>query len=327
MAEDVNFSQHKQCQNGPSRLASNVVSENEMKRWLSVNQTNSKLGWWLGALGVMIFSQTLPMTKLALVVYPAEFVGFFRSAVAGLFAIVILMIWNSTRPTRANIFPLFISGLCVAIGFPVLTSLGLRSASSSHGAVVIGIIPIFTAFFSTRGRGLPRVFWISSIVGSLTVIAFVLKGSEGHFNWADAFFVIAAIVVAYGYALGGRLSMNLGGWRVVCWSLILCLPLTIPLAFYFRPSSFMHSDVPALIGLMYVTLLSQLLGFFAWYAGLALGGAAGVSQIQLLQGFLTIAGSSIYLGEKISSELILFLLTVVASIYFSRRALRNQKTK
>jgi drug/metabolite transporter (DMT)-like permease len=65
--------------------------------------------------------------------------------------------------------------------------------------------------------------------------------------------------------------------------------------------------------------MSQYIGFFAWYQGLSLGGIARVSQVQLLQLFLTLFFSWLLLGEKVTWVMVAFALAVVATVWVGRR--------
>ena len=70
----------------------------------------------------------------------------------------------------------------------------------------------------------------------------------------------------------------------------------------------------------YVTLFSQFIGFFAWYAGLAMGGIARVGQVQLLQIFFTIAFSALLFGETVTPSTWLFAAAVIATVVLGRRS-------
>jgi drug/metabolite transporter (DMT)-like permease len=271
---------------------------------------------------VLIFSQTLPMTKLAVQSFTPSFVGFGRAALSGLIAFGLLLFRARKIPAGRDLLALFVTGLCVVIGFPVLTSIALKTAAASHGAIVIGLTPLFTALFSSYKKKLSWLFWASALFGSSVVFIFVLTISAEPLSLADVYFAAAAVVVGFGYALGASLTVRFAGWQVICWALVLCLPLTVPVAWLTRPEILAEVSQYAWFGFAYVTVFSQLLGFFAWYSGLARGGSALVSQVQLLQGFFTILGSALYLSEPVSKGMWICLSLVVTSIYFSRRALR-----
>jgi drug/metabolite transporter (DMT)-like permease len=69
----------------------------------------------------------------------------------------------------------------------------------------------------------------------------------------------------------------------------------------------------------YVSLFSMLIGFFFWYHGLALGGAAGVGQLQLLQPFFGLALAAFVLGEPVSVAMMLVACFVVMCVAGAKR--------
>ena len=71
------------------------------------------------------------------------------------------------------------------------------------------------------------------------------------------------------------------------------------------------------LALLYVALFSQWIGFFAWNAGMAMGGIARVSQVQLLQPFITFALASLFNDETITLQILLFAAAVVATVAIS----------
>jgi drug/metabolite transporter (DMT)-like permease len=131
--------------------------------------------------------------------------------------------------------------------------------------------------------------------------------------------MLAAVVIgAVGYVAGGRLSISLGGIDTILWSLVLALPLSLPVAAWFAPSTPLAAGTAAWSGFAYVTLVSQLVGFFAWYNGLAIGGIARVGQVQLLQVFFTIAFAAWLFGERVEPLTWVIAAAVVATIAIGR---------
>jgi drug/metabolite transporter (DMT)-like permease len=80
----------------------------------------------------------------------------------------------------------------------------------------------------------------------------------------------------------------------------------------------------------YVAVFSMWLGFFAWYRGLALGGAVRVSQVQLVQPFLSLLFAVPLLGEKIDTMTLVFALAVIATVFVGKKmpvgSLESSKT-
>lgn len=276
----------------------------------------STRGWIDGAIGVAIFSGSLPATRIAVLGLDPLFVTAGRAALAGLLAMVLLMVGHHQRPSRAEWRTLALVALGIVLGFPLCTALALRTITSAHSLVFIGLLPLATALFGTwlGNERPPRVFWIFAILGATAVVGFAFSADGSGALGADALMVGAVLSCGYGYAEGGRLSRRLGGWQVICWVLVLSLPLSLPLFFFLQPDVWAAVPVSAWLGLVYVALFSMLIGFIFWYRGLALGGIAAVGQLQLLQPFLGLLLSAWLLDESVTLTMIAVTGFVVACV-------------
>ncbi|MCA8201105.1 DMT family transporter [Burkholderia sp. AU33545] len=283
-------------------------------------------GWLSGLLGVIIFSGSLPATRVAVQGLDPLFLTFARATIAGVLGLILLVALKQKRPTRTETASLVVVALGVVVGFPLLTALALKHVTSAHAIVFVGLLPLATALFGVwRGGERPRLpFWIFSLVGSGAVAAFALRNGGSASVVGDALMLAAIVACGLGYAEGARLSRQLGGWQVISWALVLSLPVMLPLAWFTWPATFDGVDAAALWGLAYVSLFSMLIGFVFWYRGLALGGIAGVGQLQLLQpffGFLLAAG---LLHETVPPSMLAVTAVVVGCVagakYFSKMA-------
>ena len=259
-------------------------------------------GWGSGLLGMIIFSGSLPATRLALGGLPPLFLTSARAAIAGLLGAAILALLRQPRPSRRDVVPLTLTAFGVVIGFPLLTALALQHITAAHSVVFVGLLPLATALFGVlRGGERPRpAFWLFSGFGSAVVAGFALRG-DGHFTIEGDLTMVAAILVCgLGYAEGAVLSRRMGGWQVICWALLFAWPVMAILAVVSMPALLSAVSTPAWLGLAYVSVFSMLVGFFLWYRGLALGGIAVVGQLQLLQPFFGLALANIVLHEPVS---------------------------
>jgi drug/metabolite transporter (DMT)-like permease len=282
-------------------------------------------GLWLGLLGVVIFSVSLPATRMA--VMPGQgmdpfFAGLGRSMVAAALAAIVLLLTGQKRPSRGQIKGLLYTSLGVVFGFPLLTAWALVHAPSGHGAIVVGLLPLATAAMGAwRNHERPSLgFWVMGIVGSALVVTFAFVHGAGALDWADLALFGAVVLGAFGYAEGAKLSKDLGGWQTISWVLVVSVPFLLPFVWWGAGrTNFGAVSASAWVGFAYIALMSQYIGFFAWYQGLSLGGIARVSQVQLLQLFLTLFFSWLLLGEKVTWVMVAFALAVVATVWVGRR--------
>ncbi|MGV7215647.1 DMT family transporter [Bradyrhizobium sp. UFLA05-112] len=278
-------------------------------------------GWGNGLLGVVIFSGSLPATRVAVGGFSATFLTSARAVVAALLGAALLALLRQQRPARKDLASLAIVSLGVVVGFPLLTALALLHITSAHSIVFIGLLPLATAIFAVlRGGERPRLpFWLFSILGSATVAGFALSGSGAGSLRGDLLMVAAILLCGLGYAEGATLSRRLGGWQVISWALILALPLMLPVAILSLPPTWDGIGAPAWIGLAYVSVFSMFVGFVFWYRGLALGGTASISQLQQLQPFFGLALAGLVLHEPVAWSMIVATLLVIVCVAFARR--------
>ncbi|MBB6271288.1 drug/metabolite transporter (DMT)-like permease [Pedobacter cryoconitis] len=282
---------------------------------------NSRSGWINGFIGVLIFSGSLPATRLAVIEFPAVFVTGTRASIAGLLALCLLLVFKEKRPTKQDLSSLIIVSAGVVVGFPLLSALALQYITSAHSIVFLGMLPLTTAIFGVmRGGERPNgAFWLFSVLGSLLVIGFAISQGLSASPIGDILMLAATILCGLGYAEGAKLSKTLGGWQVISWALVLSLPFMAIIMFFKLPASFTAISIPAWIGLGYVSIFSMLIGFIFWYRGLAQGGIAAVGQLQLLQPFFGLILAATFLHEQVSTGMAGITAGVILCVAGSRK--------
>jgi drug/metabolite transporter (DMT)-like permease len=275
---------------------------------------------FLGFLGVLAFSFTLPATRIAVEELDPTFVGIGREAVAAVLAAAILAATRAPRPNRRQVRSLAIVASGVVFGWPLFSALALQGLTSAHSAVIMGVLPAATAVAAVlrAGEHPSAGFWIASVAGLASVLVFAATQGAG-ISWGDIQILVAVALGAIGYAEGGALARELAGWQVICWAVLLSAPLTVPIGAIAAAGSDLHASGDAWLGFAYVCTFSALFGFFAWYAGLARGGVAKIGQIQLLQPLLTLVWSAALLGEHIGVATVVASIAVVASVVATQR--------
>ena len=217
----------------------------------------------------------------------------------------------------------------MVVGFPLCSALALRELPAAHGAVVTGLLPAATAVMAVlrAGERPPPAFRGACAAGVVAVLLFAAAQGAGKPHPADLLLLAAVLLGALGYAEGGRLARELGGWRVVCWALLLAAPfLALPVGVAVaRHEGTIGAG--AWLGFAYVATVSMFLGFFAWYRGLALGGVARVGQVQLVQPVLTLLWAALLLDERITTATLLASLLVIGSVALTRRSWQPGATR
>jgi drug/metabolite transporter (DMT)-like permease len=283
-------------------------------------QSRTGEGLLLGALAVTAFSLSLPATRVAVPELGATTVGLGRAVVAAALAGVLLAVRRDRLPERRYWLRLALVAGGVVVGNPLLSALALRDMPSAHGAVLVGLLPGATAVAAVlRARERPSMaFWVASAAGLVCVLAFATAQGAGRITTGDGLVLLAVVAGALGYAEGGALARELGSWRVICWALVLSVPVLLPVVALSMDAQVLEASPRAWLGFGYVSLVSMFLGFLAWYRALALGGVARLSQLQLLQPLLTLLWSAMLLGEDVNRGTVgtagLVMLCVLAGV-------------
>ena len=293
--------------------------------------SSHRRGLWLGLLGVVIFALTLPMTRLAVGTPEAPqmsgvFIALGRAVVAGVLSALFLLATKAPLPRRDQWKPLALVALGVVFGFPLCTSIAMRHVEAVHASVIVGVLPLATAAVGAwLHRQRPSAgFWVCAATGTVLVVAFasIRSGSPSSsarlvIQPADALLLLAMACAAVGYGYGARLSQTMRAEHVICWALVLSLPLNLPLALMEYPHIAIKTEAWWAFG--YVAVFSMWLGFFAWYRGLALGGTVRVSQVQLVQPFLSMLFAVPLLGETLDALTLAFGLAVIAVVFVGKK--------
>lgn len=282
---------------------------------------NTAQGWLNGFIGVVLFSGSLPATKVAVLAFNPVFLTTARASIAGILALIALWVFNEKRPTKKQLWSLSVVAVGVVVGFPLLSALALQYVTSAYSIVFVGILPIATAVFCIiRGGERPRlVFWLFSILGSLLVVGYAASQGLTASPLGDMRMLSAIILCGLGYAEGARLTKILGGWQVISWALVISLPVMLTLSFFYLPPSFEGIPVAAWVGLAYVSLFSMFIGFIFWYRGLAQGGIASVGQLQLLQPLFGLALAASFLHEEVSMGMLAVTVGIILCVACTKK--------
>jgi len=286
-------------------------------------------GWASGFAGMLIFSGSMPATRIAVSGFDPVFLTAMRGSIAGVLGLLLLVVLRERRPARSDLLPLAATAAGVVIGFPLLSALALERVDAARSLVFLGLLPLITAIFGfLRGGERPHpVFWIFSGLGAALVAGFALGRGGSSDLIADGMMMAGLILCGMAYAEGARLSRHLGGWQVISWALVLALPAMFALSLFTAPASFDGIALPVWLSVGYVSIFSMLIGFIFWYRGLAQGGIAAVSQLQLLMPFFGLMLAALLLHEHISGAMLAtaagIVLCVAGAKHFSRPGSRS----
>jgi drug/metabolite transporter (DMT)-like permease len=274
----------------------------------------------IGFIGVAIFSLTLPFTRIAVQEMTPFYVSFGRGIIAGVCGALLLLLTKSPLPTRSQFKKLLITALGVVYGFPIFTSLAMKTLPSAHSGIVLGILPLaMSAMGAIRFRERPSfAYWVTAVCGTLLVLVYSMVDGGG-LALGDIWLLLAIVTAAIGYSEGGKLAEEMGAIKVISWAMAMTLPINIPATYLFANTALTDLSTNVFISFLYIGLFSAFIGFFFWYRGIALGGVARVGQVQLLQPFLTLIGAYLLLGEPITLLNMVFAIAVLVVVLIGRK--------
>jgi drug/metabolite transporter (DMT)-like permease len=280
-------------------------------------------GMLIGFIGILIFSLTLPVSKIAVLSFSPYFIAFGRAALAGTVALAYLIYKKEALPSKIDFGKFIVISLGVVFGFPIFTTVAMTQGSSSHGAVILGMMPLATTVIGViRFKERPSLgFWLVSLLGAALVVIYALLKNDGSFTYIDGLLVLGGICACIGYVEGGELSRKMNPRAVISWALVISLPLNIVLSYLTFNPDYLEAGTIPWISFVYLSLFPMFIGFFFWYEGLAIGGIARVSQVQLIQPFCTLFAASILLGDSITVLNLVFAVLVVSTVILGKSML------
>lgn len=290
----------------------------------SAGTVRTGLLWAL--LGVLLFSFSLPLTKVAVDGFDPFFTAMGRAVIAGTLALTVLLVRRVPVPPRQYFRPLFFTMLGAVFGWAILLALALQRTTSAHAAVIAAFMPLTTAAIAVlrAHEHVNRQFWVAAVTGTTALVLFALSrgGGGGGDPVADLMVVGAVLSSSWCYVEGAVVTRVFPGWQVISWVVVLALPVTVPASILLWTTTSAQYDTTAAqwASLLLLGLSSMYLAFFAWYRGLATAGIAHASQTQQLQPLLTLVWSALLLGEIVTGGTLAAALVVIGSVTWALRS-------
>ena len=296
--------------------------------------TRENYGFLLGFIGVLIFSLTLPITRhLTQIDFTSLEIGFGRGFLAGIASVLILLFKGQFKtenlPSKTDLRKLIIAAIGVVFAFPIFTAIAMQTIPSGNGGIVLAAVPLSTAIFAglLSEENPTTKFWGIAVIGFITVIVFRLLTNDlgiTNIGFGDFALLVCVVIGGMGYAQGGILGKAMSGWKVICWALVISLPLVIPLTILnFDVTHLIQVANESFVSILlfaFLCLFNNLIGFFFFYEGLGIGGVARVSQVDLFRPFFTFFFSAVFLGETMTFLAIFFLFLIIGIVYLSKKA-------
>ncbi|MSO27793.1 MAG: DMT family transporter [Candidatus Nanopelagicales bacterium] len=297
------------------------------KATLTARQIQLRGLFW-AFLAVLLFSFSVPLTKVAVGGFNPFLTATGRAVIAGVLAAVLLSANRVAPPARALVRPLLLTMVGAVFGWPILIAIALEYTTSAHVAVIAAFMPLSTAIiavFRTHEQ-VSAKFWLAASIGTAALVIFALGrgGATSPNYWADLLVVGAMLFSSWCYVEGASVTKVMPGWQVISWVVVFALPITVPasLVLWFTTSGNYQTTSTQWLAVILLGISSMYFGFFAWYRGLSMAGIARGSQVQQLQALLTLLWSALLLGETVTWPTVLAAGVVIASVIWAQRSRR-----
>ena len=294
---------------------------------------------------VTIWGGTPVVTKLAVAGLSlsegALAVGLLRTLLAAAVALPLLVAGRLAPPaSRGGRICLVVATLGGYVGFPLLFTLGVARTSAAHGALLLALLPLFTGLMAAvLERRLPgRLWWLGAalaLAGCLLLIdqRFGLAAPGASLE-GDLLVILSCLCASAGYVAGAHAGREAGSWAVTLWGVLLGGLLLLPLAVLLPLPLAVMLPLPALLAqasqgitgaglwaaLLYLSLLSTLLAYAAWYWALGQGGVGRTGLLQFAQPLVGLALAGLLLGEALTWPLLLAAAMILAGMAMARLA-------
>jgi drug/metabolite transporter (DMT)-like permease len=287
---------------------------------------------------VILWGASPVAAKVAVGELSALTVALMRTFLGGALAVpVALALRIPLPPTRRLKLILLLSGFCGFIAFPIPFTIGLKLTSANHASMILAALPITTgAIAMLWDRRRPTRIWIIGSLIALIGEAVLIGGRQspgsltgGSVNQAslagDALVLISNFAASLGYVAGGRLQQaGYPSTGTTFWGAAMMAGVLAPVVIALWLFGGLGIELPAAstrswLAILYLAIVSTILGYVLWYWALGKGGIARVGLIQFLQPVSGVILAGLLLGEQISLSFALASAVVLFGVWLAIR--------
>ncbi len=276
---------------------------------------------------VAVWGATPVVTKLAAIEIDPLLVALLRTVCGGIPALPLLLMMGVQPPRERRLWgPLLLSAFCGFVAFPLLFTYGQRQTSAMHGGLILAMLPVLTGLYVAlieRRRPAGR-WWAGCVVAFAGEV--LLIGGRGLGNGAsaslagDALVVAACLFASLGYVLGGRLAQagypSLG---TTLWGIFAASLMVTPLLLWALADGLPSASPVAWGSVLFLALVTSILGYVGWYWALGAGGIARIATFQFLQPLSGLVLAFFALGERPTLVLAVATLLILAGVVTAQR--------
>ena len=295
---------------------------------ISTTAADKALALMLGSFTILIWAGTPAAFVYAVHGFDAYAAGALRTAIAAPIAIIALMTFAKVRWSallqRDVMVLLLIAGAGGYGLYPILLAESVARTSTGHVGLILAILPVqTTAIAFALERKIPGRLWLVGVVIAVigeAVLFLYDDGGKGATLEGDLMCLGSTLFAASGYIAGSKLGAKLG-FAAGTFACILVGAITLSPVLLFVVPHIDWSGVPevAWAGIAYLSILSVILGYMAWYAALAKGGVQSVAPLQFAQPIITLVIGVVLFQEVITTNVVVAAAMILCGAWLTRR--------
>jgi drug/metabolite transporter (DMT)-like permease len=277
---------------------------------------------------MVVWGATPVATRIATDDLEPLMIAVLRTVVAGIVAVPLVAAIQRRPPatTRARLL-LAVSAAAGFVVFPVVYTVGQERTSAMHGVGILAALPVFTGLYAALvARRRPGRWWIVgcalALLGEAVIVVIRTSGDGGDATLVgDLLVLAAALVVSAGYVAGAMLvprgfsSAATTYWGVTLGAIVLA-PVGLGLVI---ADGVPRAGVAAWGAVLFLAVLTSIVGYVGWYWALAHGGIARIAPLQFLQPLSGLVLAALVLDERLTLPLAVGAAAVIAGVTIARR--------
>lgn len=282
----------------------------------------------VAALVMVVWGASPVATKIAAAEIEPLMVGLLRTVIGGLAALPLIAAMRQPLPrSRTGVAFLIVSAVAGFVAFPILYSVGQRETSAMHGGLILAALPIFTGSYAALlDRRRPAFHWFVgcalALLGEFTLIG--LRAGDGGAPaslFGDLLVLLSALLVASGYVAGGRLGqLGYKALATTLWGIgLAALALLPPVLGSFAIDGMPLAGAEAWAGVLWLALVTSIVGYIGWYWALARGGIARIGLVQFFQPISGLVLAALLLDESFTLPLLAASALILAGVAIAQR--------
>ncbi len=255
-------------------------------------------------------------------------VGALRSIIAAALLLPALLLTRAPLPNGAAAWgALAVSSVVGFVIYQIVFSVGIAMTSTAHAALILATAPLFTGVFGfiVERRWPGGLWWVGgaiAMIGEAVLISARPAVANAGSAALDGDLVLLAgtALIGAAYVAGGRLSLHIGTWPAMGWSLTIAGILLVPVFLVrFDETSWTEVTAAGWAGLFYVATISSMIGYAGWYWALARAGAARIAPVQFAQPLVSLVIAVVVLSEAVTAPIVVATVLILSGIALTRR--------